>query len=52
MFRTRVSRFRDRASFKSSEVIALFIISLFFGMVVFVVCWVGELVTQHFFGGH
>jgi hypothetical protein len=46
MRRSRLFRFRDRASYKSSEVLALFVMSIFLGMLVYVIClalsWIFE----------
>jgi hypothetical protein len=38
MARSRLFRFRDRASYKASEVLGLFIISMFLGMIFFLFC--------------
>jgi hypothetical protein len=35
---SRLLRFRDRGSYKSSEVVGLFLVSLFAGMIFCVVC--------------
>lgn len=52
MFRVRISRFGDRASFKSSEVVSLFIIAMFAGMVFAGLCWLGDFFVARFFSGH
>jgi hypothetical protein len=49
MFRVRVTRFRDRASYKSSEVIALFIVSLFAGGIFCGLCALADFITARFF---
>jgi hypothetical protein len=47
--RSRLFRFRDRASYKSSEVLGLFIISIFLGMFVYGLMWaIDQLVTRVF----
>jgi hypothetical protein len=48
MPRFRLSRFRDRASYKSSEVIGLFIISLFAGAVFCGLCMVVDYLVKTF----
>jgi hypothetical protein len=36
--RSRMFRFQDRASYKTSEVLGLFVISIFLGMIFFGIC--------------
>jgi hypothetical protein len=48
--RSRLFRFRDRASYKSSEVLALFVISMFLGMLFFGVCMAIDYALNRLFG--
>jgi hypothetical protein len=48
MFRVRITQFRDRASYKSSEVIALFIVSIFGGMLFCGLCVVIDFLIGQF----
>lgn len=48
--RSRFTRFRDRASYKPSEVLGLFVISLFFGMFVFLIMMAVDHMLTRFFG--
>lgn len=49
--RGRFLKYRDRASYKSSEVIGLFIISMGLGMIFFGICMAIDYVFTSFFGG-
>lgn len=46
----RITRFGDRQSYKPSEVLGLFVISLFLGMFVFGVCILINGLINRFFG--
>jgi hypothetical protein len=48
--RGRLFRFKDRASYKTSEVLGLFVISIFLGMAFFGVCLVVDYALQTLFG--
>ncbi len=48
--RSRLFRFRDRASYKSSEVIGLFLISIFAGMIFFGICAALNALYERLFG--
>ncbi len=48
--RSKLSRFRDRASYKTSEVLGLFIISLFLGMFLFGLCMAIDYAIDSLFG--
>jgi hypothetical protein len=50
MSRGRLSRFRDRGSYKSSEVAALFVLSLFAGALFYLLCVLVDWVLQTVFG--
>ncbi len=50
MRRSGIYRFRDRQSYKPSEVLGLFIISMIGGMFVFGICMLVNMVLEHFFG--
>ncbi len=50
MRRGGYSRFQDRQSYKPSEVLGLFVISIFFGMGVFGICMAVSLLLDRFFG--
>lgn len=50
MGRSRLFRFRDRGSYKSSEVVALFLLSLFGGAIMFLLCMVVDWFLRTFFG--
>lgn len=49
MARSRLFRFRDRASYKSSEVLALFLLSIFLGMLFYGLCWLVDWVWSLLF---
>ncbi|MBX6312113.1 MAG: hypothetical protein IRY99_04220 [Isosphaeraceae bacterium] len=46
----RIGRFKDRASYKPSEVVGLFVISLFGGMLFFLICVLVDHLLGQFFG--
>jgi hypothetical protein len=48
--RSRLFRFRDRASYKPSEVLGLFVISIFLGMFVFLLMMAVDHVLSKLFG--
>jgi hypothetical protein len=48
--RSRLFRFRDRGSYKTSEVLGLFIVSLFLGMLFFLVCMAVDYALGLLFG--
>lgn len=48
--RSRLSRFSDRASYKTSEVLGLYIIGLFLGMLFFGVCLAIDYALNKLFG--
>jgi len=48
--RSRFFRFRDRASYKSSEVIGLFLISIFAGMFFYGLCMLVDFLLRSLFG--
>jgi hypothetical protein len=50
MARSRLFRFRDRGSYKSSEVVALFVLSLFGGALLFLLCVLVDWFLRTFFG--
>lgn len=50
MRRSGIYRFRDRQSYKPSEVLGLFIISLFLGMSIFGICMLVDLALERVFG--
>ena len=50
MSRARIFRFRDRASYKSSEVVGLFIVSVILGGVFCLTCAAVDFITSTFFG--
>jgi hypothetical protein len=49
--RSRLFRFRDRASYKSSEVLGLFVVSIFLGMFVYGVMMAIDFALTQLFGG-
>jgi hypothetical protein len=49
MSRVRFFRFRDRASYKPSEVLGLFVVSLFGGMILFGICVLVDQVLSQVF---
>jgi hypothetical protein len=50
--RSKFFRYSERASYKSSEVVALFVLSLFLGMVTFGICMaIDYAIRQLFYGG-
>ncbi len=49
--KSRLSKYRDRASYKSSEVVGLFVVSLFLGMLFFLICVAIDYAFQLVFGG-
>ncbi len=46
----RISRFGDRQSYKPSEVVGLFVLSLFGGMIVFGICMLINSLLERIFG--
>lgn len=50
MGRGRLYRFGDRHSYKPSEVLGLFVVSLFGGMFVFGICMLVNSLLERFFG--
>ena len=50
MRRGGYSRFQDRQSYKPSEVLGLFVLSLFFGMGVFGLCMALSVLLDRIFG--
>ena len=48
--RSRLFRFRDRASYKTSEVLGLFVLSIFLGMIFFGICAAIDYALQSIFG--
>jgi hypothetical protein len=50
MARARFFRFRDRASYKASEVLGLFVISIIGGMIFFLICVVVDFFVRHLIG--
>ena len=50
MRRGGYSRFQDRQSYKPSEVLGLFVLSIFFGMGVFGICMAVSLLLDRLFG--
>ena len=50
MRRGSLYRFRDRQSYKPSEVVGLFVLSLFGGMFVFGICMLVDSLIQRIFG--
>jgi len=46
----RLSRFGDRQSYKPSEVVGLFVISIFGGMFVFAICMAVNILIESIFG--
>lgn len=48
--RSRLSRFGDRASYKASEVLGLFVISIFGGMAIFGICMAIDYALERLFG--
>ncbi len=50
MARGRISRFSDRQSYKPSEVLGLFVISLFVGMFIFGICMLVNELLERLFG--
>lgn len=50
MRRGRITRFGDRQSYKPSEILGLFVISLFLGMFVFGVCILVNHLLERLFG--
>jgi hypothetical protein len=48
--RSKFFRHSDRASYKSSEVVGLFVISLFLGMITFGVCMAIDYGIRQLFG--
>jgi hypothetical protein len=49
MSRARIFRFRDRASYKSSEVVGLFVVSVILGGVFCLTCAMVDFLTNQFF---
>jgi hypothetical protein len=50
MPRSRLFRFRDRGSYKSSEVVGLFVISIGLGMVFYLICLGLSWLCERFMG--
>lgn len=50
MSRGKFFRFRDRGSYKASEVLALFVISLIGGMFLFAICAAVDYLIRHIMG--
>lgn len=50
MGRSRLYRFGDRSSYKPSEVVGLFLVSIFFGMFVFGICMMVNSLVERLFG--
>ena len=50
MARSRLFRFSDRHSYKPSEVVGLFLVSLFLGMFVYAICVAANFLVDSIFG--
>lgn len=48
--KSRLYRFGDRASYKTSEVVGLFVISIFAGMAFFGICMAIDYALERLFG--